>query len=122
MSCRFPVPARAFDQAALAEIAEVFHDRHRQTYGHDNRTEPVQLVSIRVAAIGVIPPLPIREKTPGAHSDAVKSKRQVWFRATGTVDATIYDRSRMSAGLVAKGPAVIESLEFDHSCSTGLAG
>ena len=106
-----PVPARAFDQAALSEIADAFHDRHRQTYGHDNRSEPVQLVSIRVAAIGEIPPLPIREKTAGAGSNAVKSKRQVWFRATGTVDATIYDRGRMAAGLVAQGPAVIESLE-----------
>ena len=106
-----PVPTRAFDQAALTEIADAFHDRHRQTYGHDNRSEPVQLVSIRVAAIGAIHPLPIREKTAGAGSDAVKSKRQVWFRATGMVDATIYHRGRMSAGLVAKGPAVIESLE-----------
>ncbi len=32
-----PVPPRAVDQAALAEIAEAFHDRHLQTYGHDNR-------------------------------------------------------------------------------------
>ena len=106
-----PVPAHAFSHAALSEIANAFHDRHRQTYGHDNRSEPVQLVSIRVAAIGTIPPLPIREKTAGAGSDAVKSQRQVWFRATGTVDATIYDRGRMPARLVAKGPAVIESLE-----------
>jgi N-methylhydantoinase A len=106
-----PVPARAFDQAALSEIAGAFHDRHQQTYGHDNRSEPVQLVSIRVAAIGAIPPLPIREKTAGTGSNAVKSKRQVRFRATGAADATIYDRSRMTAGLVAPGPAVIESLE-----------
>ena len=106
-----PVPERAFDQAALGEIASAFHDRHRQTYGHDNRSEPVQLVSIRVAAIGAIPPLPMREKTADGGSDAVKSQRQVWFRATGTVDAMIYHRGRMPAGRVAKGPAVIESLE-----------
>jgi len=35
---------------ALGEIAETFHDRHRLTYGHDNRSEPVQLVSARVVA------------------------------------------------------------------------
>ena len=38
-------------------IADAFHDRHRQTYGHDNRSEPVQIVNLRVAAIGTIPPL-----------------------------------------------------------------
>ena len=35
----------------------------------------------------------------------------MWFRDTGAVTAAIYDRARMPAGLVAAGPAVIESLE-----------
>ena len=105
------VPPGALGPPALAQIAEAFHDRHRQTYGHDNRAEPVQLVSVRVAAIGAIAPLPIREKTAGAGAEAIKSKRQVWFRASGAAEATIYDRARMPAGLTAVGPAVIESLE-----------
>ena len=81
MSSSIPVPPRALDTAALAEIAEAFHDRHRQTYGHDNRGEPVQLVSVRVAAIGAIPPLPIRDKTGACrHRRRSSRKRQVWFR------------------------------------------
>jgi N-methylhydantoinase A len=106
-----PVPPRTLDPASLGEIAEAFHNRHLQTYGHDNRAEPVQLVSIRVTAIGAIPPLMIRDKTAAAGTDAVKSRRQVWFRDTGATSASIYARSRMPAGLVAPGPAVIESLE-----------
>jgi N-methylhydantoinase A len=35
----------------------------------------------------------------------------VWFRETGVIDATIYDRKRMAARLQVTGPAVIESLE-----------
>ena len=50
------------------------------TYGHDNRSEPVQIVSVRLAAIGTIPPLSIRDKPAPAGTDAVKSKRQLWFR------------------------------------------
>jgi N-methylhydantoinase A len=106
-----PAPLRRLDAAALSEIAEAFHERHRRTYGHENRGEPVQLVSIRLTAIGVIPPLAIAGKTAPAGSNAVKSKRQVCFRSTGAVEARIYARDRMPAGLVAKGPAVIESLE-----------
>jgi N-methylhydantoinase A len=106
-----PVPPRAVDAAALDEIAEVFHDRHLQTYGHDNRTEPVQIVSVRVAAIGIMPPLSIRQKTALSGTDAVKSSRQVWFRETGAVDATVHERTRMPAGLLLPGPTVIESLE-----------
>ena len=89
-----------------------FHDRHLHTYGHDNRDEPVQIVSVRLAAIGAIPPLAIRDKR-GACPERTRSsrKRQLWFRETGAVDATIYDRRRMPAGLEVTGPVVIESLE-----------
>jgi N-methylhydantoinase A len=106
-----PVPAHAIDPAALQEIAETFHDRHRHTYGHDNRSEPVQIVNVRLAAIGATAPLVIRDKVARSAADAVKSKRQVWFRATGAVDATIYDRKRLPAEWQAPGPVVIESLE-----------
>lgn len=106
-----PVPPRAFDAAALDEIAEGFHDRHRSTYGHDNRSEPVQIVSLRVAAIGAIPPLMIRDKPPPSARDAIKARRPVWFRESGALEATIYDRSRLPVDWHASGPVVIESLE-----------
>jgi N-methylhydantoinase A len=106
-----PVPAGALDAARLAQIAEAFHDLHRRTYGHDNRSEPVQFVNVRVTAIGAIPPLAVRDAPAAAGRNAVKARRPLWFRATGEVDALVFDRARMPAGLTAKGPAVIESLE-----------
>jgi N-methylhydantoinase A len=106
-----PVLPRVLDQAALGEIAEAFHVRHRATYGHDNRAEPVQLVSARVTAIGTMPPLAIRRKPAPAGSDALKGHRRVWFRDAGEASARVYQRARMPAGVVCAGPAVIESLE-----------
>ena len=106
-----PVSTRPVDCAALEKIADTFHDRHLHTYGHNNRDEPVQIVSVRLAAIGATPPVPIRDKVAPARTDAVKDKRQAWFRETGLVEATIYDRRRMPSGLTVTGPAVIESLE-----------
>ena len=79
-----PVPPRPVDDAALAEIAAAFHDRHRYTYGHDNRGEPVQIVSVRLAAIGATPPLLIRDQvaapeparsSPGARSGSARPAR-----------------------------------------------
>jgi N-methylhydantoinase A len=99
------------DRATLAKIAEDFHRRHRATYGHDNRAEPVQIVSVRVAAIGAIPPLAVRDMPAQVGTDARKARRKLWFRDTGPVDAAIYDRRRLPAGLALIGPAVIESLE-----------
>ena len=106
-----PVASDPVDRAALASIANSFHQRHRATYGHDNRDEPVQIVSVRVAAIGAIPPLVVRDVPARPGTDALKSRRKLWFHQTGAVDAAIYDRRRMPAGLELMGPAVIESLE-----------
>ncbi|MFV0298757.1 MAG: hydantoinase/oxoprolinase family protein [Hyphomicrobiaceae bacterium] len=106
-----PAPDGVIDAAAVARIAEAFHDRHRQTYGHDNRTEPVQLVSLRVAAIGTIPALAIRQQTAAPGSTFVKGTRDVYFRGQGGVAAQIADRALMPAGSRIDGPAVIEALE-----------
>jgi len=102
---------RHIDQTSLQKIAEAFHSRHLQTYGHDNRSEPVKIVNVRVAAIGMIPPLMIRDIPADVGTEAIKSRRQLWFHETGEVNAPVYARSRMPLGLKMAGPAVIESLE-----------
>src|SRR5436190_112502 len=106
-----PVARGRIEAATLAQIAEAFHERHLHTYGHDNRSEPVQVVSARVAAIGATAPLTIRDTVARRGTDPIKAKRQIWFRQSGVIDAAIYDRKRMPAGLTLAGPVVIESLE-----------
>ena len=106
-----PVEAPPFTDASVQQIATMFHDRHRQTYGHDNRTEPVQLVNLRLSAIGEIPSLRISDRTAVDGTNPVKSRRALWFRETGAVDADILDRALMPTGFIARGPTVIESLE-----------
>ena len=106
-----PVSPQSVNQTTLQKIAETFHARHLHTYGHDNRDEPVQIVSVRLTAIGMIPPLVVRDKPARPDADAVKSRRQLWFDENGAVDTPIYDRRRMPLGLKVVGPAVIESLE-----------
>ncbi len=108
---RVPVPPSTVDKASLEKIAESFHARHRKTYGHQNRDEPVQLVNVRIAAIGAIPALLVRNRTSPQGTNPVKSERQIWFRETGAIRATIYDRRLMPSGLTLSGPAVIESLD-----------
>ena len=105
------LPSRAVDRAMLSEIAGTFHALHLKTYGHDNRDEPVQIVNVRLAAIGAIPPLAVRDMPARAGTEAVKSRRRLWFREGGEVDAMIYERRFMPAGLEVIGPAVVESLE-----------
>src|SRR5262249_15683228 len=106
-----PVPPGEVDKASQEKTGESFHARHLKTYGHQNRDEPVQLVNVRIAAIGAIPPLLVRNRTSPHGTNPVKSERQIWFRETGAIRAMIYDRRLMPSGLTLSGPAVIESLE-----------
>jgi N-methylhydantoinase A len=106
-----PLSRPVFDGQALGEVAESFHERHRLTYGYDNRAEPVQLVSIRLTAVGAIPQIGVRETPAPAGTDPLKGRREAWFRGHGAVTAAVYARARMPAGVVIAGPAVIEALE-----------
>ena len=115
-----PVAEGRLDAAQLPAIAAAFHERHRQTYGHDNRSEPVQIVNLRLAAIGTIPPLRIHQETAPAGSNPLKGRRHMWFRATEQIEAVVWERARMTAGSSVTGPAVIESLELTIIVPPGL--
>ncbi|MGI9479862.1 MAG: hydantoinase/oxoprolinase family protein [Hyphomicrobiaceae bacterium] len=114
-----PVGAPPFTPETVDAIAGAFHERHRQTYGHANDTEPVQIVNVRLAAIGEIPALRISDAPDNTAGDPTKSQRDLWFRETGAVSAAILDRTMMPAGHAIEGPAVIESLESTILVSPG---
>ena len=67
--------------------------------------------AIEAAAIGLIPPLSIRQQPAAAGTRSAKPSREVWFRGTGTIAAEVHDRARMGAGAIVDSPAVVESLE-----------
>ena len=104
-----PVPDPPFGPSTLQEIAAEFHRRHEQTYGHARRDEPVQLVNVRLSAVGDIPSIPLAQPTGDGRAD--KGCRTIWFRAHGRVDAQVLDRARMAPDQMTAGPAIIESLE-----------
>lgn len=104
-----PVPDPPFGADVLDSIARAFHDHHRKTYGHDNRAEPVQLVNVRLSAIGRIPPVVIRQDPGGGQAE--RPARQIWLRGAGAVTARVLHREAMETGAVAEGPAIVESLE-----------
>ena len=105
-----PVPDPPYGADVMDQIAQGFHDRHAQTYGHDNRSEPVQLVNVRLSAIGEIPPVAIRQ-APEAASAPTPRQRAVWLRGRGEEQAQVLDRATLPSGFSAEGPAVIEALE-----------
>src|SRR5262249_14116812 len=52
-----PIADGPITRASLDALAAAFHRRHEQTYGHANPSEPVQLVNLRLTALGRLPGL-----------------------------------------------------------------
>ena len=108
-----PVAAGAITADVLRAVASAFHDRHKSTYGHENRDEPVQLVNLRLTAVGQLEGLELKRHVAegGDVSAAKKGERPVFFRATGEIACPIYDRDGLPAGAALEGPAVIEAMD-----------
>jgi N-methylhydantoinase A len=95
-------------RASLDRLAAAFHDKHRQTYGHANSEEPVQLVNLRLTAIGRLPDL--RLAGPAA-APARRTMREVWFPETGSARCAVHWRDGLAAGEGLAGPAIIEAMD-----------
>jgi len=106
-----PAPADAVTPETLDALANGFHEKHRQTYGHENRNEIVQMVNLRLTAIGRLEGLDLRQTSATGGGSSMTGSRKVWFKGTSRVDCAIHDRDKMNAGAEAPGPAVIQAVD-----------
>ncbi len=108
------VPAGPLDASTLSAIEKGFLDAHRQLYGFIAEGEAIQLVTFRLAASGLVEKAqfkPVPLEGPDA-SAAITGAREVWMmEAGGFVSATLYDRSKLKAGNVIEGPAIIDQMD-----------
>ena len=97
-----------------------FHQRHEQTYGHANPSEPVQMVNLRVTAIGRLPAIRIRQESQPCRRDL--RQRPAWFPQTGTVMATIHRREELAPEAKIAGPCIIDALDCTAVIPPGWSG
>jgi N-methylhydantoinase A len=110
------LPDTGPDARQLAEALEQFHREHDRAYGYSAPDEPVELVNLRLGALGRIAKPRLRRipADPTALAAAEKARRPVYFAERGGfVDCPIYDRYRLTAGQEMTGPAIVE--EFDST-------
>jgi N-methylhydantoinase A len=108
------VPTGALTLQDLERVHEQFHEAHARAYGYAAREDPVELVNVRLTAIGVSPKPRLKALPPGKGdcNEAVKGERPVWFSETsGFTACPIVDRYRLRWGDVVPGPAVIEEVD-----------
>jgi N-methylhydantoinase A len=102
-----PVDKGPMSDAEVAEMIRRFHDIHDRANGFSAPGEPVELVNVRLTAVGKLArPRLQRQESAGA-SPSPKTRRAVYFSGE-FVDCPIYDRMALGAGATVAGPAIVE--------------
>ena len=115
-SYELPIPLGSgqLDAARLKGVQQQFHQEHERAYGFNAPEESVEVVTLRVTAIGNISKPRLRElgRNGGEAASAQRAKRPVYFAEnTDFVECSIYDRYRLGPGSVILGPAVVEEMD-----------
>ncbi len=85
-----------------------FHEQHAQRYGHKDEAAGLEIVNLRVRAIGDVRPPRIETRATGSadSSGALCHERRLVF-ASGPRPVPFFDRRRLHPGHHVPGPAVI---------------
>jgi len=111
-----PVEYRQLKNADRKAIRTAFDELYEQRYAHHSPEEPVEMVNIRLAAVGKRPKLKFpRLGRSGAAQPS--GERAVYFSsASKPAMAKVYRRENLTAGAKIAGPALVE----EHGTTTVL--
>ena len=95
-------------------MRERFDTVHEQNSGHKAQTEPVELVSLRLISLGLVPQAKLSPgKITGRKVEEAKSgARDVFFgKEHGILMTDVYHREPLEPGHIIVGPAIVEQLD-----------
>jgi N-methylhydantoinase A len=101
-------------EVLLAELVARFERAHEQMYGYIAEEEPMQAVTFRIEATGVVPRAEMPPHPPATSdaASAVTGTRGVWLPETdGLAACAVYERDRLGPGHRIAGPAIVEQMD-----------
>lgn len=104
-------------EADLAALVETFHATHRQRFSYANPGDPVEIVTLRAIATGLLEKPELGDPPP-AERPARKGTRRV-FETGAWRDISVWDREAMTAADTIEGPAVVEEAFATHWITRG---
>jgi N-methylhydantoinase A len=103
-----PATGASFDRAMLDGLVERFHATHRQRFSYANPGAAVEIVSLRVSAIGRLRMLRGAAALPAVEGEpALARRRKVWMSGRWREVAT-WSRDEIPPGSRIEGPALIQ--------------
>jgi N-methylhydantoinase A len=110
-----PVTIEEVRRADHHAIRTAFDALYEQRYAHHSPEEPVELVNVRLAAIGARPRLEFPSLARGA-APRPETRRAVYLGGRAPVDCPVYRRPALPAGAEIAGPAIVQ----EHGTTTVL--
>jgi N-methylhydantoinase A len=108
LTCPFGEGAATAER--LAGLVATFHQEHRRLYTYDLPSARVELVNLRVTAIGELPQRarPAATATGGDAASAREGERETYFAGGGRRATPCYARAKLAAGMSFEGPALVD--------------
>ncbi len=101
-----------FDHNVLLSGVEAFHRRHREIYGYATVDEPMEVINLRLRAVGLIPEPHLKQDQTSKGEAAPRGRRLVYFEGTDSwVETPIFDRRDLSPGFSSEGPSIVEQYD-----------
>ena len=109
LTVRLPGPS-PLTSNGLSALVDAFSRLYRERYAFFFEGEPIELVNLRVAALGVNDPLELPSLRPQGISSAETGRniRPVYFEKLGYVETAVLKRDSLRPGMKLPGPAVVE--------------
>ena len=109
-----PIPAQAIDQGNVDAIQKAFNELHERRYGYHTPEQPVEIVNVRVSAVGRRKKLEFPSLRHIHGQDPLVTRRDVYLENSEKAMACpIYRRERLGPGAEVMGPAVIQ----EYACT-----
>ena len=119
-----PLPEGPLGTATVDALAAGFAAAHQRLYGFVAEGEPMQLVTFRAEATGIVRKAAFRPAADSGRdpNPALAGRRDVWLREEGGfVSCPLYDRDRLGAGNRIVGPAIVEQMDTTTFLPPGWA-
>lgn len=102
-----PWRAEVVDAAALEQAVADFHDMHRQRFSYANPHDVVELVTVRLSAVGRLPQGEAEPPTQTDHDSSEAKQRQVWLDGAWH-KLPVWQRLSLRSTQTISGPAIVE--------------
>ena len=103
------IPGDLTGAAAVAHMFKDFHRVHDQTFGfHYEGEQDVELVNLRVQAIGVQHRPALKPDTAPRSAAKPFGRRPAYWRGLGWIDCPLYRRTELAVDQNIAGPAIVE--------------